>query len=214
VNGQWEILLGRDFGVTLEWLRLLGVDAVLVNEKHSKELFHDYHTPEKFAGKLPVLYDDHAGNLIYEVPRRYRSLARVVDRRAFDALPSIPGNGDQASLGAWSAVLEQGPDAPTTTEWKGTDELVVRAPVKAGQSVFVQVSYDTNWRAYSGASRLPVRNTKTGLMLIDAPAGTQELRLLFPTPRSNQVGRVVTGLTILLSAALLFQFRRPSKVSA
>lgn len=194
---QWEILQGEGFNLSLWWLQLLGADAVLVNEPHSREHYHDFQFPKKFQDKLAVLHDDLAGNIIYKVPRRYASLARVVDRQRLEALPEIPGNGDEPSLSAWADVLENGPEAATQTQWSGTDALLVKAPVKEGQSVVVQVSFDSNWRAYVGDQRVPVRRNKLGLMTIDAPAGTQEIRLQFPTPFSNQVGRAVTLLTLL-----------------
>jgi hypothetical protein len=47
-------------------------------------------TPEKFVGVLPVLYDDHQGNAIYRVPRRWPARARVVDTSRLDSpLPFI-----------------------------------------------------------------------------------------------------------------------------
>jgi hypothetical protein len=214
MNSQWEILLGPDYELALLWMQVFGVDAVLVNEKHSKEWYHDHQYPQKFAGKLRVLNDDKAGNVIYSVPRRYQSLARVVDRSLLASLPEVPGNGELPQLRAWRDAVENGPDAPTSTRWEGTDKLVVQAPVAANQSVLVQVSYDPNWRAYSGAQRLPVRNTKLGMVLVDAPAGTSQLSLIFPTPLSNQVGRVVTLLTLLVIVGLIWiAYRRSSSGS-
>ena len=51
----------------------------IVNQKESQEVYHDFAFPHKLEGVLPVLYDDHQGNVIYRIPRRYPSLARVVD---------------------------------------------------------------------------------------------------------------------------------------
>jgi uncharacterized membrane protein YfhO len=68
----------------------------------------------------------------------------------------------------------------------------------------VQVSYDQNWRAYSGGRRLPIRNTKLGLILIDTPPGKHDIRLEFPTPFSNKVGRSVTVLSLLAVGALIY----------
>jgi hypothetical protein len=211
---QWQVLLGPEWDQTKMWLEILGCDAILVNEKHSKDVYRDYQYPEKFAGRFPVLHDDKAGNIIYAVPRRYPSLARVVDRSLIETLPAIPGNGDFPSLAAWHAAVEQGPEAPTATRWEGTDILHVTAPVADNQSVFVQVTYDKNWRAYSHGRRLPIRNTKLGLMLIDAPAGTQEVRLEFPTPFANWLGRFVTLLSLIATAALLHYGwrRRPVRI--
>jgi hypothetical protein len=205
---QWEILLGEGFNLSLWWLQLFGADAILVNEPQSREHYHDFKFPLKFKGKLDIARDDGAGNIIYKVPRRYPSLARVVDRARADALPDIPGNGDEPSLTAWLDVIERGPEAPTQTQWHGTDALVVRAPVRDGQSVIVQVSFDSNWRAYVNGRRVPVRRNKLGFMTIDAPPGTEEIRLEFPTPFSNKVGRVVTLASLLLVGGLLLRGRR------
>jgi hypothetical protein len=205
---QWEILLGDNFNLSLAWLQLFGADVALVNEPQSREHYHDYQYPLKFRGKLEVLHDDGAGNIIYKVPRRYIGLARVVDRARIEALPDIPGNGDEPSLSAWVDVIENGPEAPTVTEWLSTDELRVKGPIKEGESVFVQVSFDSNWRAYAGGQRLQIRRNKLGFMTIDAPPGTQEIRLHFPTPFSNQVGRALTIVTMLIIGGLLYIGRR------
>jgi uncharacterized membrane protein YfhO len=90
----------------------------------------------------------------------------------------------------------------------GTDDLHVHAPVKDGQSVFVQVSYDSNWRAYANGQRVPIRRNKLGLMTVDAPPGTQEIWLHFPTPFSNQVGRALTLLSLLVVGGLVYWDRR------
>jgi uncharacterized membrane protein YfhO len=118
-------------------------------------------------------------------------------------MPRIPGNGDLPSLTAWHDLVEKGPEAPTVTRWEGTDRLHVKAPVAENQSVLVQVSYDTNWRAYSGNVRLTTRNTPLGLIVIDAPPGNHDIRLEFPTPVANWAGRAVTLLSIGAFAALV-----------
>jgi hypothetical protein len=62
-----------------------GVDAVYVSGRGSREPYKDSLNPEKFAGVLPVLYDDHQGNVIYRVPRRWPA-PRVVDTSHLDSL--------------------------------------------------------------------------------------------------------------------------------
>jgi uncharacterized membrane protein YfhO len=80
--------------------------------------------------------------------------------------------------------------------------------VAAGQSVWVQESFDYNWRAYSEGRRLPMRPDRLGFMLIDAPPGTREIRLEFPTPLSNLAGRVVSGVSVFAIVTLMFINRR------
>jgi hypothetical protein len=64
----------------------MGVDAAYVADKRSQEIFKDYQFPKKFEGVLPVIYDNHEGDTIYRVPRRYASRARVVDTQKLNGL--------------------------------------------------------------------------------------------------------------------------------
>jgi hypothetical protein len=205
---QWEIFMGSDAALSVLWMQIMGVDAAIVNARNSREHYHDHVYPDKLRGVLPVLHDNGEGDTIFGVPRRYRSLARVVDRQRFNALPEIPGNGDLPSLTAWHEVVEKGPDAPTETRWEGTDILHVRARVADGQSVWVQESFDNNWRAYSRGERLLTRIDKLGFIVIDAPPGEHEIRLEFPTPLANIAGRILTGLSLLAGGILLVPRRQ------
>jgi hypothetical protein len=174
-----------------------------VHGPKSQELYHDYKHPQKFAGVLPVLHKLSPDDIIYGVPRRYRSLARVVDTAKLEALGAIQGNGTRVSLQPYVDVLEHGPEASTETRWEGTDILHVKAPVRSGQSVIVQISYDKPWRAWSGNAPVPVREGPLGFIRLDAEPGTEHIRLEFTTPVENIAGRVVTALTVLILLALL-----------
>ncbi|HEY2014789.1 MAG TPA: hypothetical protein VGH38_14875, partial [Bryobacteraceae bacterium] len=68
---QWETNLGQDAKPTILWMQALGVDAINVSDKRSQEVYKDFQYPQKFAGVLPVLFDDQKGNMLYGVPRRY-----------------------------------------------------------------------------------------------------------------------------------------------
>jgi uncharacterized membrane protein YfhO len=100
-------------------------------------------------------------------------------------------------------AIEQGPEAPTETRWEGTDVLHVKARVMLGQSIFLQVPYDTPWRAYSGTSEWPVREAPLRFIRIDAPPGDHDIRLMFTTPTENVVGRVLTILTFAVAGWLV-----------
>jgi hypothetical protein len=196
-------MLGPNPELAVRWLTALGADAVIVSDKHSQEIYHDFTSPNKFSGVLPVLYDDRQGNVIYQVPRRYPSLARVVDRARFEALqPLQQSNLDL--LRAYTAVIEEGPDSPTTTAWSGTDAMRVHARVAQGQSILVQVTYDPAWHAYAGGQALPVHKDRgADFSVIDAPPGEQDIAFVFETPLQNRIGWVLTWLSLAIVAALL-----------
>ncbi len=196
---NWEIILGPDPELGVRWLQSLGADAIVVSDSHSQDAYHDFQLPYKFVGVLPVLFDDHEGNVIYQVPRRYASLARVVDKAQLATVKPVQPSTDLALLRAYTNFVEQGPDAPTTTRWNDTDSISVHAPpVQAGQSILVQVTYDPAWRAYSGTTELPIRPDAMDFMAIDAPPGTSDIVLVFKTPLGNAIGYVVSALSLLL----------------
>jgi hypothetical protein len=161
-----------------------------------------------------VLYDDRQGDVIYQVPRRYPSLARVVDTARLQALRPVQQSGLD-SLRAYTAVIEEGPDSPATAAWSGPDAMQVHARVAAGQSVLVQVTYDPAWHAYAGAGALPVhRDVGADFSVIEAPPGEHDIRFVFEKPLENRIGWVLTWLSLAVVAALLtlnYVHRQPAQ---
>jgi hypothetical protein len=215
VHGHWEILLGTNPEMAVRWLTALGADAVIVPEKQSQEVFHDFRDHDKFAGVLPVLYDDGQGNVIYQVPRRYPSLARVVDRAQIRAVKPLEQT-NLALLRAYTRVIEGGPDARTMTSWNGTDTLRVHARVEQGQSVLVQVTYDPAWHAYANHQPLRVeRDAGANFSVIDVPPGEHDIRFVFETPLENRVGWLLAGLSGLAVVGLtVIGYRRDQAVDS
>jgi hypothetical protein len=206
---QWEIVLGDQAEIGIAWLKILGVDLVVVNGPKSEDWYKDFMYPKKFEGKLKEVFDDGKDNHIYELPRRYRSMARVVDRTALEQLPKIRDQGDLEYLEKYVAVYEGGPEAPTATRWQGTDELIYEgAATGANQSIIVQNSYDPNWRAESNLGPLLVGKDALGFMRIDAPPGVKNIRFTFAKPLEKSVGEGILVVTVLAIGWILYKQRR------
>ena len=202
-NAQWEVNLGQSPEPSVLWFKCLAVDAVYVSDKRSQEIFKDFQFPQKLAGVLPVAYDDSEGNVIYRIPRRFPARARVVVTERMNAVTSPQFNDDVANLRAYADVIENGPETPTSLRREGTDAMVAHARLEPGQSLVVQETYDPAWRARSGANELAVHKDPIGFMRIDAPPGDQEIRLEFVTPLENYIGRVLTGISVLVAGLLI-----------
>ena len=196
VAGQWQVLLGNNTDVAIEWLRSLGVDAVAVNGPGSKEMYHDFQHPQKFAGRLPVLFDNHQGDVIYGVPRRFAGIGRVVDTARLGALKPFGRERDLEALRAYAAVVEQGPDAPVTVAWRGSDSFRAHAMLQAGQSLLIQESWDPAWRAWSGGAAVPLRRDPMGFMVAAALPGERDIEFTFTLPLENAVGAVAALLAL------------------
>jgi hypothetical protein len=203
VNRAYTQITNGDFETALNWMLAFGVDAIIVTEKTSQEVYHDYGEPQRFSGRLPVLLDDHAGDVIYRVPRRFPDLARVVDTLRVSSLPAVGPEGDLKTLHAYVEALEKGPDSRAVTEWQNVNAMRIRAEIAEGQSLVVQVAYDPQWRAEAGGATLAIQKDALGQMLIAAPPGSSDVRLVFDTPLENQIGKSISLFSALIVIVLL-----------
>ncbi len=189
------------------WLQALGSSAVIVPDKTSYERYHDYSTPQKFRGLLPVMYDDRHGTVIYRVPRIFPSLGRVVDRARQSAAQPVRSGVDVERLRQYVSVIEA-PQQETAVAWSGFDAVRMKATVGDGQSVLLQETYDPSWRAYENGKPLPIREDRfMGFMLIDAPPGAHTIDMRFETPMENRIGKLLLALSLLIVARLLWKDR-------
>jgi Predicted integral membrane protein len=197
VNRAYMEIANGKIETALQWMMAYGVDAIIVHDKTSQEVYHDYVDPEKFAGALPVMFDGHAGDVIYRVPRRFPELARVVETSRVSRQEADP------PLQAYAEALEKGPDSRALLEWDDVDAVRISAALAEGQSVLVQMAYDPQWRAESRGAALTIRKDAFGQMLIEAPTGLHNIRLKFETPLENRIGRFISLFFALAVLGLL-----------
>lgn len=184
-------------GESILWMQCLGVDAVYAAQPQSEEVYKELRHPYKFAGVLPILFDDRRGNVIYKVPRRYAVRARVVETARFNTLEALRNDGDTERLRRYLDVIERGPESVVSMTHQSPEAIRLRAHVDPGQSIVVQETYDPAWRASSGGKALPIRQDMVGFIVIDPPPGDQDISLRFVTPVENRIGGIITLVTLL-----------------
>jgi hypothetical protein len=200
-DAMWEIDAGTDPQFALLWLKALAVDAMYTPRPNSEEPYKDIQRLERFA-TLPELFNDGQGNSIYGTMRRYAPRVRVVDRARLDSLKRPNGDEDLSQLVPYVDMVENGPDSPATLERQGSDAMLVRARVDAGQSILVQETWDPAWQATVNGRPLPVRKDPLGFMVVDPPPGDDTVHLVFVMPLENRVGWGLTGLSLLALVVL------------
>lgn len=203
----YQIQNGEAAEPSVLWLQSLGTGAVIVPGANSPDEYHaDYKFPHKFRGVLPVIHEE-LDTAIFRVPRIYPSIGRVVDRNAISAVGTVIYS-DLEPLRNYVAVIER-PQPETFVDWKGFDEVQIRAQVSEGQSVLLQETWDPQWRAYENGSQISLRREPVmGFMLIDEPAGEHTITLKFETPPENQAGVGIFGVTLLIAAGLVIGWHR------
>ena len=98
---NFEIVGGQDPALAVLWMQALAAGAVVVHDQTSEETYHDFADPKKFQNSLAAIYDDGRGDVIYEVPRRFPDLARVVERSAIEDAGTVKSTMDRDTLERW-----------------------------------------------------------------------------------------------------------------
>jgi hypothetical protein len=206
--GQWEINAGTDPAIALLWFQTFGVDVMYVASPSSDEPYKDVQHTGRFAKIGPVLFDDGRGNVLYRIPRRWAPRVRVVDTALLNAQQTPRTTQDVERLRPYVDAIENGPDVPATLERPNTDQMLVHAKLNAGQSVLLQETWDPAWQAWRGDARLRLRKDAMGFMVVDAPPGDREIRLVFAMPLENCVGWALTGISLAALAGLFLRRER------
>jgi hypothetical protein len=186
------------------WMQATGTGAIIVHDKTSQEIYHDWARPMKYENLLDKYYDDGAGNRIYRVPLRYPEPARVVEAAAVRAIRVVDGD----NLSRYVDAVERGPESPVQFQPLGTDVMRIHARIAPGQALLVQQSYDPAWKAYAGGRAVPIAKDPIGFVLLDPGPGEHDIALRFETPLENRIGAISFWLSALAIAGLVWQSRR------
>lgn len=199
---EWNLRSAEAGEWAKEWMLAFGVGATIVSDKTSQDAYPTLIDPYKFDGVLPVLLENGAGDVIYEVPRRFPARARVVEEAVVRELLPVSEGWYRDRLQAYVRAVEEGPDSPVTLAWRGPETMLLRALLQPGQMLLIQESYDPSWHAYLDETELEVREDVLGQMLVAAPPGQREILMQFELPLENLIGRIVTVLAVLVVLTL------------
>ena len=181
------------------WLRALNVRYLVVDGADSREYFHWFSEPEKFAA-LPVEWDNGAGDTIYRAPGFAGQDAVIVDLAAMHKLPRLTSTGDAGFLAAYDAWAAGKRAAPI--RWDAPDRALVDTQLGPDEAVLVKINHDRGWRA-SGAT---VEADPIGFLLVRGRPGTRGIALEFGASWEVWLGRAITLVTAIL---LLLRVPRP-----
>jgi len=204
---MWGLLGADDRSGELAtvWLRVYGVDAVIVSGPKSPEFWKPFQGKQQFEGLLPKLWVNR-DTTVYDVPRRNRSLAWVIPEAS--AVQVAPRNlFDDAGIRRYVVALED-PSMPTAEfTWRDANHVTVRATVAPGNVLSVQVTYHPGWKAIAGGRAAPIRSDGLGQMIVYPQcAGACEIEMVYDGGREAKLCRALSLLALL--GILIAQIRR------
>jgi hypothetical protein len=144
---------------TVALLKACGVRAIAVGGEHTRDFFHDYHDPAKFAGLVPEVWRD-GDDVIYEIPGS-GSLAHVVSKD--DLVTSAPL--DFPALTRYAAAVDA--DPKTQLVWSSPNRATIESNLVKPQVLSLQISYDPGWRATANGAALPTEKDALGFLALE-----------------------------------------------
>ncbi|HYZ86591.1 MAG TPA: hypothetical protein VE621_19410 [Bryobacteraceae bacterium] len=189
---DWELRHATSAERTRLWLQALGADAAIVQSSSTN-----------FA-ELAVLQSS-GSDRILAVPRRWKSLARVVRQKDVAVVKPLSLDRSDANLRAYVHAVESGPDSPATTEWLAQDLVRVKARLQPGESVIAQITFDPVWRAYENDRPLAVTGDPADFLRIDLPPGEHEFYLVFRSRKEPFAYAALSLSAILLCVIFLWK---------
>jgi hypothetical protein len=177
------------------WLRALDIRYLVVHGAVSREYFHWFSQPEKFA-VLPVAWDNGAGDTVYRVPEFDAHEAVVVDLNEMGRLPRLESTQDSRFLEAY--VKWAAGNRPAAIHWNSVDSAMIKAgELGPNEGILVKINNDPGWRVRNAVTK----SDPIGFLLIEAQQGQQAIQLRFGSSWDAWLGRAITAFTVL---ALLF----------
>ncbi len=190
------------------WLRAYAVDAVAVSGAGGRDPIKDFKHPDKFAGLLPELWRD-GEDVIYEVPRRSSSLARVVRATDIVSGPLDHPYLDTRALEHFDHALAD-VNLPTADfGWVRPGEAVISAYLNSNQLLSIAVSYDPGWHATVNGKECPLQKDALGLIVLKpACDGPCRVRLVYDGGLEMTLARSASTIAFLVPLLLWMRRRR------
>lgn len=189
---------GKEGEVAVWWLRALNASFLVVNFPTSKEIYHDFRNPEKFAGVEGVEeLVELNGDVIYKIPLSQPSLAQVVSKKNFTGLKPLKNAVDVPNLGRYVDYIDGEKTKKAEFFWVGVGRAKIKAEVGRDEGIGVQISYNPGWKAYIDRKPILIKNDIIGFIFLDpGKEGEVEVNLVYGRTWDVWLGYFLTILSL------------------
>jgi hypothetical protein len=190
----------------VNWLRALGVQALVVNGVESTDVYKDIRLPQRFDGVLPLMHREN-GDSIYAVLPAGASLAHVVRREELVPVRP-PGRFEYADILRYAQATGDGSRAPAAFEWVRGNRGRIRAALRKGEVVSVQVAWFPGWKVIVRGQATPVAKDGMGFLVIEPGCeGECEIDLAWTGRGDFRWTAGVSAATAVLLVTMLIRSR-------
>lgn len=191
----YQINHGKSRLLANAWLKIANVKYIVVTTDASRELYKEYAFPAKFKS-LKQKYKEH-GDIIYEVPLKGgTSPAKIINLEAFENLETPIKADDEPPIFAYVKQLDK--SRPADFEVINNDLYKIKANLKEGEAVLVQITYDKGFRAKSNLGGVKIKRGPMDFMILKPKqSGEQEITLRHGKTWKIWLGYLITIGTVM-----------------
>ncbi len=199
----YQLTSGSDAQVSLAWLKIANVGKVVFTGPGSPELYKDFKVPvTKFSGILNEQYQE-GGDIIFSVPLKNNSLAKVVDFEAISAISKPKNAIDSEPIFAYVGELEKNSQKKVMVLRESESKMKIVGQLNAGEAILVQETYDPGWKVKGGGWKV-LGDPLDFLLLSPKKEGAFEIDLIYSKPFTVYFGYAITFITLILVIKNLF----------
>ena len=204
---NYQIYAGDRQEIALNWLRAFGCDAVIGGSAASREVYHPYSHPEKFAG-LAELWRD-GPEVIYAVPGRRRSLAYAVGPGDLPA--TRPPAYYTEPLKPYLAALDDPALPDAAFRWRTQSSASITADLRPEHLLSIHVTYDKGWHArVNGAPRRVWSDTLGQLVIEPRCSGPCTVEIAWDGGIERQLALWVSRAAMIFGVLWILLWRKRS----
>jgi len=194
-HASYQIRVGEDSQLALEWLKALGVSYIVVHGSDSKEPYHDFVYPEKFASFGFKKVWEEEGDHIYRIDASI--VRKIKDPDKFLSLKPPTDGADSWAITEYNAFLS----TLMSFDWLNNSELVIKAS-QPDQAISLAITFDSGWQAWQDSKKLAVKKDPLGQMVIFSQS-QGEIRLEYKKYSLEHLVGLILSIAVLVKLCLL-----------
>ena len=185
---------GHEAEDTVQLLRVLGAEYVVIHGPRSREYYRDFARPERVSRILrPVVRIE--DDTVFALPPL--PLAHSVSPDELPRAGALPG---PEMVARYVAAMEDAARPPLAVKWAGASGLSVSGAVPPGRVVSLQVNADAGWRATQNGRQVPLAADGFGFLVIPALSGDQtRIELQYRGTNEQRVMAAVSAAVWILA---------------
>lgn len=197
-HAAYQIRVGESPDLAFQWLQALGVSWLVVHDSFSKEVYHDFVRPEKFADNNRFLkFFADGGDYLYQV-KAAGIVRSISDPVAFLKVGPPSDGADQVALSAYNSFLGDS----LAFDFLNPGHLRIK-PQLDKRAISLAIAFDPGWQARQKEEKIKIQKDALGQLIIFPEYSDQPIELEYAPPIWDSFSGLIGGISAILAMFFL-----------